>query len=344
MKTVVACGLILGIVLGQAPVQAQEKAVSGYQIIRRDSLGGEGGWDFLTFDEQTNRLFISHATHVVVFDVASEKVIGDITNTNGVHGIALDREDGKGYTSNGRDSSVTVFDLKSLKVLGEIRVGQGPDDIFWDQSSKHVFTLNGRSNDATVIDPKTDSVIGTVKFNGRPEFAVTDGQGRFLIDLEDSSEVVVFDSKSLAVGPTWRLTPGEEPTGMAWDLEHHRLFVGCANSLMVVMQSDSGRVITTVPIGSGVDGLGFDPEQGLVFSSNGEGTLTVVRQDSPDAYSIVENVTTKKGARTMALDQKSHRIYTVTADFGPPPAPTADRPHPRPSVVPGSFVLLTIGK
>lgn len=338
---VMAAALLLSYASG---TNAQDKSPSGYHVLKSDSLGGEGGWDFITFDGTANRLFISRATHVIVFDLSTSKVAGDIPNTTGVHGIALDEEQGEGFTSNGRDSSVTVFDLKSLAVLGQVRVGQNPDDIFYDPASKHVFTLNGGSQDASVIDPKDNKVVGSMKFNGRPEFAVTDGQGHYWVDLEDSSKIVTFDSRTLNIGSTWPLAPGEEPTGMALDTKHNRLFVGCANKIMVIMDAGNGHVITTVPIGSRVDGLGFDPESGLVFSSNGEGTLTVVRQESADKYTVLENVATKAGARTMALDPKSHRIYTMTADFGPAPAPTPDHPHPRPTILPGSFVLLTIGK
>lgn len=345
MKFVSYCIVVAGILLLKSPgTWAQEQHSPGYHVIEKDSLGGDGGWDYVTYDDQANRLFISRSTHVVVFDIAAGKLVGDIPGTTGVHGIALDQEDGKGFTSNGRDSSVTIFDLKTLSVLGQVHVGQNPDDIFYDPAGKKVFTLNGGSHDASVIDPVTAKVVAGIKFNGRPEFAVSDGQGHFYVDLEDSSQIVTFDSHGLSIGSIWSLAPGKGPTGMALDRQNHRLFVGCSNNVMVIMDADSGRVVSTVPIGNGVDGLGFDSDLGLIFSSNGEGTLTVVHEDSPDKYMVLENVSTKKGARTMALDTRSHRIYTVTADFGPALPPTADRPHPRPSIVPGSFVLLKIGK
>lgn len=345
MRLFNCCCLAASLVLVQnASSRAQDKTPSGYHVAKKVVLGGDGGWDFLTLDGSGHRLFISRSTHVIVVDADSGKVVGDIPNTTGVHGIALVPEVNKGFTSNGRDSSVTIFDLKTLNVLGQVRVGQNPDDIFYDAASKRVFTLNGGTHDATVIDPASGKVVGGLKFNGRPEFAVSDGEGHFYVDLEDSSKIVTFDSHTLSIGTTWPLAPGEEPTGMALDKVHHRLFVGCANKLMVIMDADSGRVITTVPIGSGVDAIAFDPETGLIFSSNGEGTLTVVHADAADKYSVVDNVPTQRGARTMALDPKTHRIYLVTADFGPAPAPTTDHPHPRPSIVPNSFVLLTVAK
>jgi DNA-binding beta-propeller fold protein YncE len=324
--------------------KAQNQTQSGYHVIKKTILGGDGGWDFITFDDPGHRLFISRSTHVIVVDVDSGKVIGDIPNTTGVHGITLVSEVGRGFTSNGRDSSVTIFDLKTLKTLNQIHVGQNPDDIFYDTVSKRVFTLNGGSHDATVIDPKSGKVVGNIKFEGRPEFAVADGLGHVFIDLEDKSQIITIDSRTLNIISTWPLAPGEEPTGMALDKTHHRLFVGCANNLMIILDADSGKVISSVPIGSGVDAVTFDSDFGLIFSSNGDGTLTVVKADSADKYSVLENVPTQKGARTMALDPKSHRIYLVTADFGPAPAPTTEHPHPRPSILPNSFALLIVGK
>jgi DNA-binding beta-propeller fold protein YncE len=324
--------------------QAQNQTQSGYHIVQKVMLGGDGGWDFITYDNPGHRLFISRSTHVMVVDVDSGKVTGDIPNTTGVHGIALVPAIGRGFTSNGRDSSVTIFDLQSLKTLGQIRVGQNPDAIFYDADSGHLFTLNGGSHDASVIDPNSGTVVDTVGFDGRPEFAVADGLGHIYIDLEDKSQIVTFDSRTMKILSTWSLAPGEEPTGMALDKIHHRLFVGCANNLMVVLDANNGRIITSVPIGSGVDAITFDSDLGLIFSSNGDGTLTVVKADSADKYTVLDNVPTQKGARTMALDPKSHRIYLVSADFGPAPAPTADRPHPRPSILPDSFVLLIVGK
>jgi YVTN family beta-propeller protein len=335
---------LLVLVVTALVLNAQTKTQSGYHVINQYKLGGEGGWDYLTFDAKARRLYVSHATHVVVVDADTGAVVGDIPDTPGVHGIAVVDEAGKGYVSNGRASTVTVFDLKTLKVLKQIPVGKNPDAIIYDDASKRVFTMNGASSDATAIDVKTDAVAGTVALGGKPEFAVTDERGNVFVNIEDKSAIVEFDSRRLAVVADWPVGPAEEPSGLAFDRKHRRLFSVGSNRLLAVVNADTGKVLTTVPIGSGVDAAAFDPETGLVFSSNGEGTLTVVHEDSPDKYSVVENVTTRRGARTMALDPKTHRIYLVTAEFGPPPAPTPERPRPRPSIVPGSFTLLVVGR
>jgi YVTN family beta-propeller protein len=277
-------------------------------------------------------------------DADSGKVVGDIPNTSGVHGIALVPDLNKGFTSNGRDNTVTVFNLKTLTVSKQIPVGKNPDAIIYDSASKLVFTGNGISLDATAIDPQSETVKGTIPLAGRPEFAVSDEKGHVFINLEDKSMIAEIDSRKLKVEARWPLAPGEEPTGLAIDRRHRRLFAGCANKLMAVVNIDNGRVITTLPIGSGVDATAFDPATQLAFSSNGEGTLTVIHEDSPDKFTVLENVTTQRGARTMTLDPKTHKIFLVSADFGPPPAPTPERPRPRPSILPGTFVVLVMGK
>jgi YVTN family beta-propeller protein len=322
----------------------QPKSPSGYHVINRFKLGGEGGWDYLTFDAKGGRLFISRSTHVMVVDAEKGTVLGDIPDTQGVHGIALVEELGKGYTSNGRTSSVTVFDLKTLKVLKQIPVGKNPDAIIYEPASKRVFTMNGASNDTTAIDTKTDTVAGTIPLDGRPEFAVSDEHGHVFVNLEDKSSVVEFDPSKLSVLARWPIAPGEEPSGLAIDRKHSRLFSTGANKTLVVLDAQTGKVVTTLPIGGGVDAAGFDPETGLAFSSNGDGTLTVIHEDSPEKFTVVENVATQRGARTLALDTKTHRVYLVTAEFGPPPAPTPERPRPRPSIVPGTFTLLVVGR
>jgi DNA-binding beta-propeller fold protein YncE len=244
----------------------------------------------------------------------------------------------------GRDSTVTVFDLKTLRVLNQIPVGKNPDAIIYDPASKRIFTFNGASRDVTAIDPKSETIVSTVPLDSRPEFAVSDGKGHVYVNMEDRSMVAELDSLRLTVEARWPLAPGERPTGIAMDRQHRRLFVGCANKLMVIMNADNGHVISTLPIGSGVDATAFDEETSLAFSSNGDGSLTVIHEDSPDRFSVIENVATQKGARTMALDPKNHSIYLVTAEFGPPPSPTPDKPHPRPSIVPGSFILLVVSR
>ena len=265
-------------------------------------------------------------------------------NTSGVHGIALAREFDKGFTSNGRDASVTIFDLKTLKILSQVKVGQNPDAILYDPTSKRIFTFNGTSKDTTAIDAKSGTVAGTLALGGRPESGVADGHGKIFVNIEDKGQVVEFDSRKLTIDATWSLSPGEEPTGIAMDLKHRRLFVGCANKLMAVMNADNGKLIATLPIGEGVDATAFDSETQLALSSNGAGTLTVVHEDTPDKFSVLENAATQRGARTMALDQKTHKVYLITAEFGPPPAPTAEQPRPRPPMIPGSFTLLVFGR
>jgi YVTN family beta-propeller protein len=342
LRSLLVCALLLSSCA--AAVSAQTKTPSGYHIVKQFKLGGDGGWDYLTVDPKARRLYVSRSTHVMVVDADTGAVVGDIPDTAGVHGIALVPDAGKGYTSNGRTSTVTVFDLKTLKALKQIPVGKNPDAIIYDPASKRVFTMNGASNDATAIDAQTDTVAGTIALGGRPEFAVADEKGHVYANLEDKSTIVEFDSRKLAVETRWPLAPGEEPSGLAFDRKHRRLLSVCANKLMVVVNADDGKEVMTLPIGGGVDAAAFDPDTGLAFSSNGDGTLTVVREDSPDKFSVVENIKTQRGARTLALDPKTHQIYLVTAEFGPPPAPTPERPRPRPSIVPGSFILLVVGR
>ncbi len=318
---------------------------SGYHIIKKYPIGGEGFWDYLKMDSAARRLYISRGTHVIVFDPDAGKVVGDIPNTEGVHGVALAPELGRGFTSNGRASTVTIFDLKTLKEIGQVpTTGQNPDAIIYDPASRRVFTFNGRSGNSTAIDAAAGTVAGTIDLGGRPEFAASDGKGKVYANLEDKSMVVAIDSKQLKVESRWPLAPCESPSGMAIDREHRRLFIGCHNQLMAVMDADSGRVLATLPIGRGVDANRFDPETQLAFSSNGDGTLTVVHEDSPEKFTVVDNVPTQRGARTMALDAKTHNIYLVTAEFGPAPPPTPGQRFQRPTIVPNSFLLLVVGK
>ena len=319
-------------------------AAPGYHEVKTYKLGGEGGWDYLTFDHPSNRLYISRSTHVIVIDADSGKPVGDIPDTPGVHGIALAPEFGRGFVSNGREGTVTVFDLKSLKELNRIKVGENPDAILYDPASKRIFTFNGRSDDVTAMDAAKGEVVGTIKVDGKPEFAVSDVRGEIFVNIEDKSEIMALDPNKLAVKSRWPLAPCEEPTGLAIDRKHRRLFSGCSNKLMAIVDADSGKLISTLPIGEGVDATAFDPDTGLAFASCGEGVLTVVHEDSPDKFSVAENVPTKRGARTMALDPVRQRIFLVTAEFGPPPAPTAGQTHPRPTILPDSFVVLVVGK
>jgi YVTN family beta-propeller protein len=339
---------LLLVVIASVNIQAQPpqsaKPASGYHLVSRIEVGGEGGWDYLTVDSAARRLYVSHATRVVVIDLDKKAVVGEIPDTNGVHGIAIVPELGRGFTSNGRDNNVTVFDLKTLKAIAQVKTGTNPDAIIYDPASRRVFAFNGRSNDATAIDAASGNVAGTVAVGGKPEFAVADGKGTVYVNIEDKSEIVAMDSNKLTVKARWPLAPGEEPSGLAMDRKTRRLFAVCSNKKMIVMNADNGHVVADLPIGGGTDAAAFDPETKLAFSSNGTGTLTVVHEDSADKYSVVENVTTQRGARTMALDPKTHTVYLATAQFGPPPAATPDRPRPRPSIVPGSFVILVFGK
>jgi len=317
----------------------------GLRVINTYKIGGEGWWDYLTIDPASRHLFLSRGTHVMVIDADNGKVLGDIPDTQGVHGIALDSESGRGFTSNGREGTVTIFDLNTFKTIDKVKdVGQNPDAILFDPATKRIFTMNGRSQDTTAIDAATGKIVGKIPLGGKPEFGVSTGEGEVFVNIEDKSELVVFDPKELKVKSRWPLAPCEEPSGLAMDFRNRRLFAGCDNKMMAVINADTGKVITTLPIGGGVDANRFDPETQLAFASCGEGSLTVVHEDSPDKFSVVQSVATERGARTMTLDPKTHQIYLVTAKFGPPPAATAENPRPRPSMLPDSFVVLVVGK
>jgi DNA-binding beta-propeller fold protein YncE len=317
----------------------------GYHVAKTYKLGGEGGWDYLSADANARRLYISRGTHVIVLDVDSGKTVGDIPDTQGVHGIALAPDLGRGFTSNGREGTVTIFDLQTLKPIGEkVKVGENPDAILYDPATKRVFTFNGRSQDASAIDGASGKVLGTIKLDGKPEFAASDAQGTVFVNIEDKSELTAIDPNTLAVKAKWPLAPCTEPSGLAIDRKHRRLFAGCDNKMMAVVDADSGKVLATPAIGEGVDATAYDDQTGLAFASCGQGVLTVVKQESPDKYSVAENAQTERGARTMALDSKTHDVYTVTAKFGSRPAATADNPHPRPPMLPDSFVVLVVSK
>lgn len=317
-------------------------AAADYHVLGKIAVGGEGGWDYVTVDSAARRLYVSHASHVVVVDLDSEKVVGDIPDTLGVHGIAIAPKLNRGFTSNGRANNVTIFDLKTLKQTGQVATGQNPDSIVYDPASSCVFTFNGRSKDSTVIAADSGAVKATIPLGGKPEFAVIDGHGKIWVNIEDTHEIAELDTAKPAVSKRYSLTGCEEPSGLALDAARGRLFSVCANKVMVVSDPAAGKVIATVPIGQGTDGAGFDPGPKLAFSSNGEGTLTVVGE-SGGKYDVVATVKTQRGARTMAVDPTTHKIYLPTAEFGPPPAPTADQPRPRPVAVPGSFTVVVVG-
>jgi DNA-binding beta-propeller fold protein YncE len=319
-------------------------AGSGYHVVATYKVGGDGGWDYLTTDSEARHIYISRGTHVMVLDADSGKSVGDIADTPGVHGIALAPELGRGFTSNGREGMVSIFDIKTLATSSKVKVGDNPDAILYDPATKRVFTFNGRSQDSTAIDAATGKVLGTIKLDGKPEFAASDAKGEIFVNIEDKSELVAIDPAKLEVKAKWPLAPCTEPSGLAIDRKHRRLFVGCDNKMMAVVDADSGKVLATPAIGDGVDATAFDDETGLAFAScGGDGVLTVVKEDSPGKFTA-ENVTTQKGARTLALDSKTHKVFVVSAQFGPRPAPTADNPRPRPPILPDSFVVLVVGK
>lgn len=309
----------------------------GYHVAKTLAIGGDEGWDYVAVDSAARRVYVSHGTHVVVLDADSGAVTGDIPDTQGVHGIAIAPDLGRGFTSNGRANTVTIFDLKTLKALGTVKTGVNPDAIVYDAGTKRVFSMNGRSQDLTAINATDGSVAGTLALGGKPEFAVSDGKGGVFVNIEDKSEIVQFDPQKLTVVHRWPLAGCEEPSGLAMDLKTRRLFAGCGNKVMAVVDADSGKMISKVPIGDGVDANAFDPGTMLALSSNGEGTLTVVHEDSADKYSVLENAKTKRSARTMGLDLKTHNIFLPAAEFDP--VAPGER---RGKMKPGSFVVLVV--
>ena len=312
-----------------------------YHLAATHMLGGDGGWDYLTFDPATKHVFISRSTHVMVVDPQTGTVVGDIPNTPGVHGIAIADGLGKGFTSNGMDGSVTVFDLASLKAIATVQTGsKNPDGITYDPVTKRLFTFNGGSDDATVIDAQTDTVVATIPLGGRPEFPTVDGRGMVYDNIESTSEIVAIDAKSAKIVKRFPLGTCQHPSGLSMDQQHRRLFPACQGMLGVV-DADSGKVIATVPTGAGTDATRFDPNGQLAFASNGrDATLTVVHEDDPNHYSVVQNAATVAGARTMALDPSNGFVYLVTAKMVANPHPTG--PRDRFKAVPGTFQMLTM--
>ena len=332
MRTCVRLSLML---LATIMALAAVSAGADYKVVKTWKLGGDGGWDYLTADSNGHRLFIARATRVMVIDTESGKQVGEIPETIGVHGITLDSEIGRGFTSNGREDTVSVFDLKSLAVEKKIKVGNGPDAILYDPSSKRVFTFNAKSHDSTAVDASKGEVVGKIELGGKPEFAATDEKGTVFVNIEDTSELVAFDPLKLAVKSRWKLADCEEPTGLALDRKNRRLFAGCGgNKKMVVVDADSGKVVASLAIGEGCDAAGFDADRGLAFASAGDGTITVIKEDGPDKFTVAQTVTTQKGARTMAVDAQTHRLFTVTANV------TGTRQERK--VEPDSFVVLVV--
>jgi DNA-binding beta-propeller fold protein YncE len=324
-------------------ITALALASEGFKILSSIKIGGTGGWDYVAVDANANRVYASHGTLVEVVDTKAAKVVGQITQLHGVHGIAVAPEFGKGFITNGQSNSVTIFDLKTLAKVGEPQTGQNPDSVCFEPKTKRIFTFNGRSSDSTAIDPKTNEVIKNLPLNGKPEECAADGAGKIYANLEDSSEIIEIDAAQPAVLRHASLAPCESPSGLAIDIKNKKLFAACSNKLMAVIDIPTLKVVATPPIGSGVDGAGFDPGLGLAFSSNGgDGTLSIVKEVN-GTYQTVDTVTTEKGARTMTVDSKNHRVYLLAAEYGPAPAAEPGK-RVRPPILPDSFHILVVGK
>lgn len=316
---------------------------SEYKIVDKISLPTDGGWDYLSVDEAGSRLFVSHSAIVQVVDLKTGKLAGTVNETPGVHGIAIAPDLNKAFISVGRSALVKVVNLQTLEVIADVKVtGQNPDAIIYDQFSKRVFTFNGGSSNSTVLDAVTNVVVGTIALEGKPEFPASDGKGKMYVNIEDKSLISVIDVKSMKVEKSWPIAPGEEASGLAIDNENHRLFAVCSNKLMVVVDAINGHVITSLPIGGGCDGVKFDPGMKRAYSSNGEGTMTVVQEINKDSFKVLENVPTMSGARTIAVNTRTHHLYLPTAEYNPAPAATTDNPRPRRTMKPGSFVILDV--
>jgi YVTN family beta-propeller protein len=333
--------IIAGIFLSLLGLNGQNSA-GGYKIVQRIQLEGDGFWDYLNADDVTGMLYVSHGKMVHVVDMKTGKSVATITDVNGVHGIAIAPEFNKGFISNGADNNVTVFNTKDFSVIEKVDVtGKNPDAILYEPLTKTIITWNGRSSNATVIDAKTDKVIQTIDLAGKPEAVVSDGKGKVFVNIEDKSEVSMINVKTWKVEQSWSISPGEEPSGLALDNENHRLF-SATDKLMVVLDAETGKVITTLPTGGRVDGAGFDPGLKRAYSSCGEGELTVVQEENANSFKVLANVPIQPGARTISVSAKTHRIYLPTAEFGPTPKKTADNPRPRPALKPGTFTVLVV--
>lgn len=332
--------MALGLCVGALPLSAAPSpGSSGYKVIKTVPVGGEGGWDYVYVDSGGRRVYISRGTHTVVMDADTYAVVGDIPDTQGVHGIAIASDLGRGFTSNGRSNDVTIFDLKTLKPIGNVKTDANPDAIVYDPVSKRVFTFNGRGKNTTAINAADGTVAGTLALGGKPEFAAVDGKGSIFVNNEDTSEIIEINAQKITETHRWPLAPCKSPSGLAMDAKNRRLYSVCDDKVSVVVNADTGKVVATPEIGNGPDAAAFDPELNDFFASCGEGLLTVVHQDSADKYTVVENVPTKRSARTMGLDLKTHNIFMPAADFDPP-APGERRGKMKPD----SFVIVVVAK
>ncbi len=329
--------IFVAAVLVAGSVYSKPATKGGFKIVNKIQLEGDEKWDYLFSDDAAGLLYVSHGNMVQVVDEAKGEVVGKITGVNGVHGIAIDKALNKGFITCGKDSSVTIFDTKSLKVITKVTVtGKGPDAILFDPFSKNVFVFNGKSNNATVINAGTNAIIATIPFAGNPEFPQSDGKGKVFVNLEDNSSIAVINTVTNKVEKVWPVAPGEEPTGLALDNETHRLFSVCKNKLMIIVDAENGKVVTTLPTGAKTDGAAFDPLLKFAYSSNGEGTVTVVKEVNKDTFSVLENIVTQKGAKTITINKNTHHIYLPTAEF------ETVSGSEKPKLLPGSFIILDI--
>jgi DNA-binding beta-propeller fold protein YncE len=329
--------LVTLILLSVSLINAQK----AYHLINTFHIASSGGWDYIAVGPGNNRLYVSHGTQVNVLDQTTGDSIGVIENTTGVHGIAFDKSQNKGFTSNGRLNNVTVFDLKTNAVITQIATGINPDAIMYEPFSKTIITCNGRSKNLSIIDPVTNKLLDSIDVGGKPETAVSNGQGKLFVNIEDKNEIVVINLKTRTVEAHWSISPAEEPSGLAFDKTSNRLFAGCGNKMMAIVDAGTGKLVQTLPIGDGCDGAGFDPITKNIFTSNGEGILSVYHEKSPDQYELVGNFPTKRGARTIAVDEQNHLIYLPTADFE---AADPAVPKSRPRMIAGTFQVLVVGQ
>jgi hypothetical protein len=333
--------VVIGIIGVVKNVSAQSPA---YSLVKKTVVGGEGGWDYLSVDSENRRLYVSHSTQVEVLNADTHEKIGTIPNLQGVHGVIAVAKKGRGITSNGRSNTATIFDLKTLAAIVELPTGKNPDALMYDSFSDRVFIFNHSGGDATVIDIGAGKVTGTIALGGEAvEAGVSDEKGTIFVNLEDTNEVVAFDAKSLAVKSRWKIS-GNEPTGITMDLATRRLFTVCHSEVMIVLDADNGKVIAELPIGKRVDGVVFDTSTKRAFSSNGEGSISVIQEVSPNEFKVLETIKTEPGARTITLDGKTHHVFVSTAQYGAMPAATTENPRPRPPVVPGTFMILEFGR
>ncbi len=315
-----------------------------WREVSRHILGGAGGWDLLAVDAQSRRVFITRGDHLMIADVDSGKMLGDIPGLHRAHGVALVPKLNVGFVSSGQDDKVVAFDLTTLQTIKTIATGSNPDAMLYDSASGHVIAFNGKSNNATVIDPAEKEAVGTIALPGKPELAVSDGRGHVFVNLEDKGALAVIDSKSNSVLSTWELTDCEDPSGLAIDAKNERLFSACANKHLAVTDARNGKSVATLPIGAGPDGAAFDPASGNAFTSNSDGTLTIVHEDDANHFHVLANLATPARARTITLDEKTHHVVLPIAEFGPAPAASAQDPHPHPVMKSESFGFVVVGR